>query len=140
MKKKTANNFTKFAPKKSNAAIKEQFRQEKRKWKKEREEFFEKKRSQPRVGSQESGVGSQQPITNYQKPTTSNQQMPLNKFIAHAGICGRREAAELVKKGLVNVNGETVIEPGHKVSAKDEVKVNGKKIFPAKNLDLHFAQ
>ena len=60
--------------------------------------------------------------------------MPLNKFIAHAGICGRREAADIVKKGLVKVNGELVTEPGHKVSSKDEVKVNGKKVFLAKNL------
>lgn len=129
-----ANHFSKFAPKKSNAAIKEQFKQEKRKWKKEREEFFDKQRNESRVRSQEPVVGSQQPISGYQKPATSNQQMPLNKFIAHAGISGRREAAELVKKGLVKVNGETITEPGHKVSAKDEVRVNGKKIFPAKNL------
>jgi 23S rRNA pseudouridine2605 synthase len=32
------------------------------------------------------------------------EQMPLNKFIAHAGVCGRREAAELVKGGKVVVN------------------------------------
>jgi 23S rRNA pseudouridine2605 synthase len=136
MKKKATNNFSKFAPKKSNAAIKEQFKQEKRKWKKEREEFFEKKRNQSGVGSRESGViaGNRQPAAVNQQPATSNQQMPLNKFIAHAGICGRREAAELVKKGLVKVNAETITEPGFKVSSKDEVKVNGRKIFPAKNL------
>src|SRR5205823_1406836 len=45
-----------------------------------------------------------------QKPATGNQQtetdlMPLNKFIAHAGICSRREAAELVKEGKTEVNG-----------------------------------
>ena len=136
MKKKATNNFSKFAPKKSNAAIKEQFKQEKRKWKKEREEFFDKKRNQTGVGSPESGVraGIRQPATSNQQPVTSNQQMPLNKFVAHAGISGRREAAELVKKGLVKVNGETITEPGFKVSSKDEVKVNGKKIFPARNL------
>jgi 23S rRNA pseudouridine2605 synthase len=136
MKKKASDNFSKFAPKKSNAAIKEQFKQEKRKWKKEREEFFDKKRSQSGVGSQESGVivSNRQPSAGNQQPATSNQQMPLNKFIAHAGICGRREAAELVKKEMVKVNGETIIEPGFKVSAKDEVRVNGKRIFPAKNL------
>jgi 23S rRNA pseudouridine2605 synthase len=39
-----------------------------------------------------------------------------------------------VKQGVVKVNGETVNEPGYKVSPKDEVKVNGKKIFLAKNL------
>ncbi|MEI9908600.1 MAG: S4 domain-containing protein [Bacteroidota bacterium] len=48
--------------------------------------------------------------------------MPLNKFIAHAGISGRREAADIVKKGLVKVNGELVTEPGHKVFSTDEVK------------------
>ena len=42
---KKSTPFDKFAKRKSNAAIKEQFKQEKRKWKKEREEFFEKKRS-----------------------------------------------------------------------------------------------
>ena len=60
--------------------------------------------------------------------------MPLNKFIAHAGIAARREAAEVVKRGLVKVNGILVTEPGHKVSSKDEIRVNGKKIFLAKNL------
>jgi 23S rRNA pseudouridine2605 synthase len=60
--------------------------------------------------------------------------MPLNKFIAHAGIAARREAAEIVKKGQVKVNGVVVIDPGHKVSAKDDIRVNGKKIFLAKNL------
>jgi len=125
----------KFAPKKSNAAIKEQFKQEKRKWKKEREEFFDKKRNQSGVGRQESGVPGSKQISQFPNSQISQSaQMPLNKFIAHAGICGRREAAELVKKGLVKVNGEMVIEPGHKVGVKDEVKVNGKKIFPAKNL------
>src|SRR6185295_10483936 len=54
--------------------------------------------------------------------------------IAHTGICARREAAEIVKKGLVKVNGELVTEPGHKVSARDEIKVNGRKVFLAKNL------
>jgi 23S rRNA pseudouridine2605 synthase len=134
MKKKATNNFSKFAPKKSNAAIKEQFKQEKRKWKKEREEFFDKKRSQiSEVRSQKLSPGEVSTPTSYLRPQTSSL-MPLNKFIAHAGISGRREAAELVKKGLVKVNGEMITEPGHKVSSNDDVRVNGKKIFPAKNL------
>ena len=60
--------------------------------------------------------------------------MPLNKFIAHAGITARREAAEMVKKGLVKVNGVQVLEPGHKVGTADLIVVNGKKIFLKKNL------
>ena len=136
--KKKSSHFDKFVPKKSNAAIKEQFKQEKRKYKKEKEEFFNKKKAE--VRAQQSSVRSRgavassapTPITHARPQTTS--QMPLNKYIAHAGICGRREAAELVKKGLVKVNKEIVTEPGYKVSATDEVNVNGKKIFLAKNL------
>ena len=131
MKKSSSNNFDKFSKKKSNAAIKEQFRQEKRKWKKEREEFFDKKRKESGAGSRESGVGKIRATAN-QKPETG--LMPLNKFIAHAGVCGRREAADMVKQGLVKVNNILIAEPGHKVSAKDEIKVNGKKIFLSKNL------
>jgi 23S rRNA pseudouridine2605 synthase len=136
--KKKSSHFDKFKPKKSNAAIKEQFKQEKRKYKKEKQEFFDQKKAETRM--QQSGVRSRgavvsstpTPIT-HSRPQTS-AQMPLNKFIAHAGICGRREAAELVKKGLVKVNGSVIIEPGHKVASTDEVIVNGKKAFLAKNL------
>ena len=60
--------------------------------------------------------------------------MPLNKFVAHAGICARREAAELVKQGKVKVNGNVVYEPGFKVSPGDKVHVNGKQVFLQKNL------
>lgn len=128
---KKSNPFDKFAKKKSNAAIKEQFRQEKRKVKKERAEYFEKKRNE-QASPRSSTPASRTPAVI--KRAESAAEMPLNKFIAHAGICGRREAAEMVKKGLVKVNNELVTEPGHKVTSKDEVKVNGKKIFLAKNL------
>jgi 23S rRNA pseudouridine2605 synthase len=73
-----------------------------------------------------------QPQTTNQKPETGS--MPLNKFIAHSGICSRRDAAELVKAGKVVVNGEKILEPGHKVSDKDDIKVNGKKLFIRRNL------
>lgn len=127
-----AGKFGKFTKKKSNAAIKEGFKQEKRKWKKEREEFFDKKRQQSATGSQQSPVSNRQPATSNQKPAT--EQMPLNKFIAHCGICARRDAAEMVKLGKVKVNGKLITEPGFKVTQKDEVIVNGKKVFVSKNL------
>jgi 23S rRNA pseudouridine2605 synthase len=131
MKKNSPGHFDKFAKKKSNAAIKEQFKQEKRKWKKEREDFFEKKK-QSAVGSRQSGSERHQPQNS--EPGTLNSAMPLNKFIAHCGICSRRDGAELVKLGKVKVNNETIAEPGHKVSAKDEIRVKGKKISLARNL------
>ncbi|MBM3412106.1 MAG: rRNA pseudouridine synthase [Bacteroidetes bacterium] len=126
MKKSTGNPFAKFAPRKSNAAIKEQFRQEKKKAKKEREEYFEKKKAALRNPQQQPAAP-----TNV-KPFT--EKMPLNKFIAHGGIAARREAAELVKSGLVKVNGAVVNEPGYKVSPADLVTVNGKKVQPQRSL------
>lgn len=59
--------------------------------------------------------------------------MPLNKFIAHAGITSRRDAADIVKSGKVIVNGKVVTEPGFKVNNRDEVKVNGKKVVASRN-------
>jgi 23S rRNA pseudouridine2605 synthase len=63
----------------------------------------------------------------------SGEIMPVNKFIAHSGICSRRDAAVLVKEGKVIVNGEVATDPGMKVSLTDVVKVSGKKITPSKN-------
>ncbi|WP_084397687.1 pseudouridine synthase [Henriciella aquimarina] len=42
--------------------------------------------------------------------------MRLNKWMAQLGLCSRREAEGLIAKGEVKVNGETVTEPGHKIS------------------------
>ena len=66
-------------------------------------------------------------------PSSPSEQMPLNKFIAHAGVCGRREAAELVKEGKVTVNGDKIFEPGYKVSGRDKVIVKGKQVFLQRN-------
>jgi 23S rRNA pseudouridine2605 synthase len=67
------------------------------------------------------------------RPEPSGDQLPLNKYIAHGGICSRRDAAELIRQGKVQVNGQLVTEPGTKVSPKDQVKVNGKKVTMSRN-------
>ena len=46
----------------------------------------------------------------------------LNKFLANAGICSRREADEYIQAGVVSVNGKVVTELGTKVLRTDEVK------------------
>ena len=144
MKKKST--FDKFTKKKSNAAIKEQFRQEKKQWKKEREQFFEEKRKSRDIPSggensktRVSGAGNTVKDSHQSSPkdlpiNSPTLLMPLNKYIAHSGVCSRRDAAEKVKSGLVKVNDRIVTEPGFKVSYTDEVKVNGKKVLPAKNM------
>ena len=77
------------------------------------------------------------PISKADRPQIDSNSpdiiMPLNKFIAHSGVCGRREAAELVKTGKVSVNGDKIFEPGYKVSGKDKIIVKGKEVFLQKN-------
>jgi 23S rRNA pseudouridine2605 synthase len=50
-----------------------------------------------------------------------NEQLRLNKYLANAGVCSRREADEFIKAGLVKVNGELVTELGTKVRRADEI-------------------
>ena len=50
----------------------------------------------------------------------------LNKFIANSGISSRREADELIKMGLISVNGQVVTELGYKVNRTDEVRYEDK--------------
>jgi 23S rRNA pseudouridine2605 synthase len=52
----------------------------------------------------------------------------LNKYLANAGLCSRREADEHIKMGLVQVNGKVVLEMGFQVNPKDEVKFDGARI------------
>ncbi len=66
--------------------------------------------------------------------TRKDEVMPLNKYVAHCGICSRREAADLIKEGKVKVNGEVMIEPGYKVQLDDKVEYEDKVIMSQKNL------
>ena len=53
----------------------------------------------------------------------------LQKIIANSGYCSRRKAEELIKKGLVKVNGQVIIELGTKASLNDYIEVEGKSII-----------
>lgn len=68
---------------------------------------------------------------NNKKSNALTGEVRLNRYIAHCGVCSRREADELILQGLVKVNGKTVDTLGQKVIVgKDEVSLNGKKIVP----------
>jgi len=54
-----------------------------------------------------------------------SENVRLNKFIANAGICSRREADVLIATGIVEVNGKIITEMGYKVKPGDEVKYDG---------------
>ncbi len=144
--------FQKFVGKKKNSVVKEELRQEKKKATKERREYFEKKKAEeyqqrqlkrgevvkPAKVNEQRPTNNQQPKTANSKPQTVSkpvtEQMPLNKYIAHCGICSRRDAVELITTGKVQVNKKIVTEPGFKVSNADEIIYNNKKVFVTKNL------
>lgn len=146
--------FQKFVAKKKNSVIKEEFKQEKKRFKKERAAYFEQKKKEEFEArnakrTKQSAIGNRQPViskpaTN-SRPQTSNlparqtglkpqTAMPLNKYMAHCGVCSRRDAVELINTGKVKVNGAIITEPGYKVQQADEVFYNGKKLFVTKNL------
>jgi 23S rRNA pseudouridine2605 synthase len=183
MKNKRSDNFDKFAKKKKGSAVKEEFRQEKKRAKADARAAGEAARQRKKdiargiavepLGNNKRGgyatpskakfapkkVMEDRPAKYGElKQTKRNpammdkadakrtasigkvnanedmphEQMPLNKYIAHSGTCGRREAAELVKSGHVTVNGDTILEPGYKVQYKDVVRLKGKVLLQHK--------
>lgn len=57
-----------------------------------------------------------------------NEPIRLNKFLANAGVCSRREADEFIQSGVVSVNGNVVTELGTKVLRTDEVKFHDQPV------------
>lgn len=136
MAKSNSKGFEKFMNKESTGAKKkEEFRQAKRIMKAERKEagrIAHRQKMEKINGTfkypepdKKFGAGKVEKLV---EGEPSGVQMPLNKFIAHAGVCGRREAADLIKQSLITVNGIVITEPGFKVSEKDLVKYKGKKL------------
>lgn len=151
--------FQKFVAPKKNSKVKEEFRQEKKKVKKERAAYFDKVKEdkyQARMAAKTQGFGTgdkninsnksipakkdsnNKSVVSKGKSGNNNQSteevMPLNKFLAHCGICSRRDAVALIIEGKVKVNGIVATEPGYKVLPSDEVVYNNKKTFVTKNL------
>lgn len=56
--------------------------------------------------------------------------MRLNQYIAHSGICSRREADKLIKSGQITVNDKPVENIATPIEHDDRVKLNGKMIRP----------
>ncbi|HEX5151578.1 MAG TPA: pseudouridine synthase [Parafilimonas sp.] len=139
------HSFDKFINQEKNSRKKEAIRQEKRKWKEEKKKKYEErndkheiKKSGNKIQNTKFQTQNRDRFTDHNQPATGNRQpateMPLNKFIAHAGICGRREAAELVKEGKIKVNNAIIYEPGFKVTSDDKIIFNGKQLHVQKNL------
>lgn len=61
-----------------------------------------------------------------------NETIRLNRFIANAGVCSRREADELIRSGKIEVNGKIVTELGLQVKRSDVVKFEGRALMSEK--------
>ena len=57
-----------------------------------------------------------------------NEPIRLNKYLANAGVCSRREADDFITAGVVTVNGQVVTELGTKVKRGDEVRFHDQTI------------
>jgi len=58
----------------------------------------------------------------------------LNKYISNSGVCSRREADELIKMGLISVNGQVITEMGFKVKPTDDVRHESKRLAAEKQV------
>ncbi|WP_203255921.1 pseudouridine synthase [Hyunsoonleella ulvae] len=64
------------------------------------------------------------------KNQNNSNEIRLNKYVANAGVCSRREADVHIATGLVSVNGKVITEMGFKVKPSDEVRYDGSRISP----------
>lgn len=71
-------------------------------------------------------AGTRRRIAEADASVPKSDKIRLNKYIANSGISSRREADELIKMGLISVNGQVVSELGYKVSPGDEVRYEDK--------------
>jgi 23S rRNA pseudouridine2605 synthase len=143
--------FQKFTAKKKNSVVKEEYRQEKKKIRAEKNAYFDNlkeekyqamlaKRALKAGGMSKAAIVPTAPAikgtvaVNTSTERTTDIVMPLNKFLAHCGVCSRRDAIALIADGKVKVNKEIMTEPGYKVQPTDEVIYNTKKLFVTKNL------
>lgn len=150
--------FQKFIGTKKNSVVKEEIRQEKKKVRAEKNAYFDKvkeekyqamlaKRAQkagtvlrenearPPKGKKETTANPAKKSSKTSAGTASiEKSMPLNKYLAHCGVCSRRDAVALITEGKVKVNKKVISEPGYKVQPADEVFFNGKKLYVTKNL------
>lgn len=142
--------FKKFINPKKNSVKKEEIRQEKKQYRKEKNAYFDKlkeEKYQARMAAKNPARKNEEPAKPGKQTVvpaaktkmapgqkTTDVVMPLNKFLAHCGISSRREAVELISAGKVKVNGTIATEPGYKVQPTDEIVFNNKKLFVTKNL------
>ncbi|WP_052911288.1 23S rRNA pseudouridine(2604) synthase RluF [Riemerella anatipestifer] len=66
------------------------------------------------------------------------EKVRINKYLSEVGFCSRREADKILEQGRITINGK-IPELGTKVSAEDEIKVDGKLITEPKEENVYIA-
>ena len=79
-----------------------------------------------------SGAGKEKPGPKVR--IAEDEKIRLNRFIAHSGVCSRREADELISNGSITVNGKVVTDLGTKVTAGDDIRFKNKKLSAEKKV------
>lgn len=92
--------------------------------------------SRPRSGSYDANAKYNRKKQIEYKEVISDPDAPmrLNKYLANAGICSRREADDFIQAGLVTVNGAIVTELGTKITRNDDIRFNGERINPERKV------
>ena len=80
----------------------------------------------PRKPASNKSKGDKKPSSG--KAGKNDTLIRLNRFIAHCGVCSRRDADMLIREGLIKVNGKIVKELGTVISATDEVRYRNKRL------------
>lgn len=75
----------------------------------------------PRTSNPNARYSARKQMEYHQREVDLNKPVRLNKFLANAGICSRREADEFIQAGIITVNGEVVTTLGAKILPTDRV-------------------
>lgn len=93
-----------------------------------------KKEGKPSSKSSSKEKGFQGKAKSAVKQTKKSDDIRLNRYLANAGVCSRREADDLIKAGVVKVNGKVIVEMGFKVKPGDSVNYGGETLKLAKTV------
>src|SRR5690554_4329831 len=85
----------------------------------------DKPKGKEKTGATSAGLPKRQRTRQGEPLPKFDDKIRLNKYIANAGICSRREADTLISSGVVSVNGEVIVELGYKVNPTDVVRYDG---------------
>lgn len=72
----------------------------------------------------------------YREEVDLTKPIRLNKFLANAGVCSRREADEFIQSGVVSVNDEVVTELGTKILPTDKVMFHDQTVRSERKIYL----